>query len=294
MDIRTELENAVNIKQGKKEDIKEYTVRLAETVDREASDATFYALSPEAQAWMDKALTNYKTHQKLPVLPDYPEEVKNAMALASQTATVTQPVPGPVNALLNTLASLDQTKLKAALSKETTPETVKPVLTSFDIETPNFKEELNKVVIGKLAAELKPKKVKKVKVKKVAEGPSSSADIRDVICQNYNLPLSEIEKILTEQNIPFQHHLVRNVLAYVVSTIKTLNSLGLLKNSSLKGLSESARLRELICVNPTWSISEVKQAVIDQKIGCNKATVSVMFYHIKGTISTLKKLGMVD
>lgn len=292
MDIRTELENAVNIKQGKSEDIKEYTVRLAETVDREASDATFYALSAEAQAWMDSALTNYKTHQRLPALPDYPEEVKNEMTLASQNATGTKPVSGPVNALLNTLASLDQTKLKAALSKETSAP-AKPILASFDAETPT-KEDLSKLVIGKLAAELKPKKVKKVKVKKVAEGPSSSADIRDVICQNYNLPLSEIEKILTEQNIPFQHHLVRNVLAYVVSTIKTLDSLGLLKNSSLKGLSESARLRELICVNPTWSISEVKQAVIDQKIGCNKATVSVMFYHIRSTIQTLRTLGMVD
>jgi hypothetical protein len=273
MDIRAELESIVNINQGVKENDYEYVVRLAETVDREATDDTFEALSKEAKDWMNKAITSYKTKQKLPELPGVKVYAATAKAAPVDPKHPAKPLSPSVNAVLNTLASLDQTKLKKALSP-----------------APAVTEELNKTIIADLVSELTPPV--EVETEKVDEGASSV--IREIICQNYNMPLSGIQAILKEKNIPFKPSLVRNVLAYVGSTIKTLDSLGLLKNSSLKGQSDSAKLRELICSNPTFTVAQIKNLVTEKGINCNKNTISVMYYHIKATRLTLKKLGMVD
>lgn len=270
MDVRTELETVSNIKQGTKEDVYEYTVRLAETIDRELPDAAFESLSDSAKSWMNKAITSYKSNQKLPELPvattqtDAPVSQTTSVGLGVTTGRMSSDAPN-ISAMLRHIA-----------------------------DTPS-KEELGKVVAKALVSDLTKKPAKKVKVKKpISLTPSSSSDIRDVICQNYSLPLSEIEKVLTEKKIPFKSSLVRNVLAYVVSTIKTLNKLGLLKNSTLKGSSESERLRELICTNPTLGVAQIQTLVKESGINCNPATVSVMFYHIKATRTTLKKFDMVD
>ena len=267
MDVRTELENISNIKQGTKEDGYEYTVRLAETIDRELPDEAFESLSDSAKSWMNKAITSYKTQTKL---PEFPSVIKTE----STESTTMEPLSEPLKTLINTLDHIDITN-------------VNPV------STPT-KGELNKLVVANLVTELKPKRVKKVKVKKTSsDDPSSSSDIRDIICQNYSLSLPEIEAVLTEKKIPFKSDLVRNVLAYMTATTKTLNKLGLLKNPTFKGASESEKLRELICANPTLGVKEIQQAVIEQGIDCNKATVSVSFYHIRSAIQTLKKFDMI-
>lgn len=248
MDIRTELENVVKIRQSTKENDYEYTVRLAETVDRETSDDAFNALSDDAKKWMNTAITSYKTRKKLPDLP--------------QSST---------------------TEVEA-------PKTEAPVPVS-----PTTKEELSIRVIQDLASELKPTPTpKKEKVKKVVDEASSSSGIREIICQNYTLPLAQIEKLLTERNIPFKPSLVRNVYAYVVSTIKTLNELGLLKQGIVKGASDSAKLRELICNNSGLGVSEIQKLVVERGINCNSATVSVIYYHIKATLKTLRTAKMID
>ncbi len=244
MDVRTELENVVKISQGREEDAYEYTVRLAETVDREATDETFNALSDGAKEWMNKAITSYKTHKKLPNLP----KVVNTEAPKIESPVVSQEI----------------------------------------------KEELSKTVIASLAEDLKPAKKEKVLTEKAVPETSSSSDIREIICQNYTMPLSMIEALLTERNITFKKSLVRNVYAYVVSTIKTLSELGLLNQGIPKGPSDSEKLRQLICTNSTASVSEIQKLVVEQGINCNPQTVSVIYYHIKATLKTLKAARMID
>lgn len=262
MDIRTELEKAVNIKQGTSEGAYEYTIRLAETVDREANDSIFEALSAEAKDWMNKAISSYKSRQRLPELP------------VNVTSVAEEP----------TILGVTTGRIQSETPNESN--TPKVVVTK-------SKEEINKIAAVAVANEISPKPTKKVKVKKIVTGPSSSSDIRDIICQNYDKSLAEIEKVLLAKNIQFKSSLVRNVYAYVTSTIRTLDTLGLLKVAT-KGASDSAKLRELICTNTNMSVAQIQQEVINRKINCNPNTVSVIFYHVRATLKTLKTTGMID
>lgn len=260
MDIRTELEEVVNIRQSKIEKIGEYTVRLVETVNRELDDAVFDALSKEAQEWMNTATKAYMAHQKLPSLPEIIQQAFEKPLEGTITDRIQSAIPNEGGKPHRNLMPTD----------------------------------LNKAVLDAFKVDMKPpKKEKKIKIIKKSE-PSTSSLVRDVIATNHTANIEQINKILVEKKIAHNPSAVRGVYSYVVGTMKTLDKLGLLKNTKIKGVSDSARLKELICCSPTASLVDIQKEAVDQGIKCSNSTIEVVYYHVKITLETLRKLGMVD
>ena len=77
MNVRAEIEKAVDTKQGKKEAIEEYLERLIDDVNDEdegLSDKQFNKLSKEAQGWLNKGAAALDKNKPVPAFPDAEEE----------------------------------------------------------------------------------------------------------------------------------------------------------------------------------------------------------------------------
>jgi hypothetical protein len=225
MGIRAEFEQLVSMRQGKAQDLYDYTLLLIEETDKfiGTDDEKFNKLSNEAKLYLNDAVIRYNKREPLPALPLEPSQIspEKEKSLIPVEAVSAEPKlklsTADVRKVIcqNTSFSLDNIKQKLI---DQGIDFKASTLNTLYTDTRSTIKVLS--VMGKLKIDLEIK---------LEDKKTKTGLLREIICSHEDFKVSQIKQEAQKQNLDCPDSTISVVYSDTKATLKILRSLNLVE-----------------------------------------------------------------